>query len=334
MKVYSDIYLNWLIRPLAENSRNKIRNPITVGSTTYLDGYLDYKCFMMLDVISTVIAHMFYKKGEKINLSDKLPSQNSKEVLNRIQKFSTLENTEYFGVVDNLRNIPKYVNEEMPIPLKKLKEIFPFLKDYKLDDIIGIFDKISKCKLSTRYKCTQVKNIVKEGELIKRERIVVDYDFSSITCGFFNYTVKDDVVSIKFRNPLGTLFAQNAISLNFHVINSGFYKLKEYPQNLYRFLTTIPGNRICIDVLSESMRLTDNKTHRNNNIEAWLDTLNSSSFLSNGRIVNKRFVEWDSITYPEKKDRRNRLDILEEKVDSILELLKALNETDVPLKKR
>jgi len=283
---------------------------------------------MLLDVISTVIAHMFYKKGEKINLSDKLPSQNSKEVLNRIQKFSTLENTEYFGVVDNLRNIPKYVNEEMPIPLKKLKDMFPFLKDYKFDDIIAIFDKISKCKLSTRYKCTQVKNVVKDGELIRRERIVVDYDFTGITCGFFDYTVKDDVVSIKFRNPLGTLFAQNAIALNFHVMNSGFYKIKEYPQNLYRFLTTVPGNRICIDVLAESLRLGEsNKTLRDKRISEWLNILNSSDFLTNGRIVDSKFIEWNGITYPGKKDRRNRLDILEEKVDRILELLEANSKT-------
>lgn len=47
MKVYSEIYTNWILRPLAENSRNKIINPITINDTTYIEGFLDYKCFMM-----------------------------------------------------------------------------------------------------------------------------------------------------------------------------------------------------------------------------------------------------------------------------------------------
>lgn len=321
MKVYSEIYTNWILRPLAENSRNKIINPITINDTTYIEGFLDYKCFMMLDVITTLIVHVVYKSGLQLNMKDKLPNQYSKSVLDAVQQFSQIEGTSYFNDPDNLKQMSKYGNAAPAnLSFSKIKTLFPFI-NYSNSEIERILRKISECVFSTKYKCTQVEDIKKDNVLVKRERVVKDYNL--VNCRIFDIEVNGDNFSLKFLNPFGILFLQNIFARNLRVLNEYFYKLNEHPQNLYRFLNTVPSKKICIDVLSESMRLGEsNNTLRNKRLEKWLNDLNENTFLLNGKIVDKNFVEWDEFIYPGK--RIKEMDKVEKLTEEVKELKKAI----------
>ncbi len=323
MKVYTEVYSNYLLRSIAVNSRTKLKYPFTIGDTTYISGYLDAKCFMLLDVITTLIMHVVYRSGQNLNLKDKIPNQYSKQVFDKVQTFSRLEDTSYFHDKDNTRQMSRYGNSA-PIELtfSKIKQLFPFVK-LSNSEIEKTLRKMSDFTFSTTYKCTQVEDVKKEGVLIKRERVVRDYKLTY--CRMFDIDFESDKFSLRFLLPFGILFLQNLFACNIRILNDQFYKLDEYSQNLYRFLATVPNKRICIDILAENLKVgISNKTLRNDRIEKWLEYLNRSNFLVNGRIVDKRWVDWDGLSYPGKKSKKSEIEMLREEIKEMKSMLNEL----------
>ena len=286
MKIYTEQYLNYRLAPLSINKRVKQKYPYRVCETIYYQGFFDAECWMMLDVITTMLIQSIWNnKDGKVDIDGFIDYNRTRaDIVERMSVLGKI--TKNFNIENHVKGYNKVEEFQLfEMKFSRTKEVFPFLKFERARDMSRVLKKLNKCMFGINYytRYLKSKNPVEYG--------INYFDFKQHPMKLFDIYINekpyDTSYKIFINNYFGYYFYQNVVGLFVHQLDSKLYECSNYAQLLYRYILT-SFKHIEIDRVKSKLNFEGkkNQVDVDKQLEKYLHELASNKLIEDFDIKN------------------------------------------------